>query len=136
MTASNVVIALVLFAVLACQSTQTARDPIWGKQPCAHCHMLLSDPHSAAQVLAPDAEPLYFDDVGCLVEYLQHTPPASDHAWVRDANGNWLRAASAKYAAKQNTPMGYGYSVRATGELDFNAVRTLLAREVTKGRAP
>jgi len=39
------------FALLlsSCEDPATPKDPVWGKQPCASCAMLVSDPRFAAQ---------------------------------------------------------------------------------------
>jgi hypothetical protein len=52
--------ALVLSVVLSvgliagCGSADVALDPAWGRQPCAHCGMLLDDAQSAAQLVRSD----------------------------------------------------------------------------------
>lgn len=100
-----------LFAA-GCARTDVALDPVWGKEPCAHCRMLVGDKRYAAQV-AGEAERRYFDDIGCMVLWLDaHGPRA--RAWVRDATGqSWLDATRARYVAGARTPMDFGFEARA-----------------------
>jgi hypothetical protein len=112
-------LATFLIAALACASSTAAEDPAWGKQPCAHCHMLVSDPHTAAQLATRAGEHLYFDDVGCLIEHLAGRSGERPRAWIRDANGQWLDAFSARYRSGASTPMGYGIVADPHGSLDF-----------------
>jgi hypothetical protein len=124
-------IILSLVALLAgCNADNTALEPVWGKQPCAHCHMLLSDPSNAGQLVTIAGERLYFDDVGCLVEQLLDEPGTVARAWVRDAGGHWVHASSARYERGLETPMGYGFAPRAAGSFEFAD----LQREVAQRR--
>ncbi|MFZ5896941.1 MAG: hypothetical protein ACOY0T_38140 [Myxococcota bacterium] len=115
----------------ACRGSANPTDPPWGKQACANCRMLVSDPRFAAQALSPVGERVYFDDIGCLVSYLADKPGVKK-SWVRDANGTWLEAASARYRGGATTPMDFGISVDAGGPLDFGAVKALVAAK-TRG---
>ena len=83
-------------------------DPIhdW----CAQCRMVASDPRLAAEIVAPGAEPLIFDDIGCLRDYLGATPVSTDAiVYVADhRTGQWVRAEDALFmrSATLSTPMG------------------------------
>jgi copper chaperone NosL len=79
---------------------------------CAHCRMAVSNPRFAAQLAAPREEPRFFDDLGCLRDFLQAAhpqPPRGALAYVADhRTGAWVRAAAAVYARVPGleTPMG------------------------------
>lgn len=78
---------------------------------CAHCRMAVSDARFAAQVVAPGEEPRFFDDVGCLRDWLRSGTPAPRGAlaYVADHRTKaWVRAAAATYtrAPALQTPMG------------------------------
>jgi copper chaperone NosL len=63
--------------------------------------MAVSDPRFAAQLVAPREEPRYFDDLGCLRDWLRSHPelPRGTIAYVADhRTGAWVRAAAAAYA--------------------------------------
>lgn len=94
--------ALALAALAACQRGPPgpARlDP--RNDACAHCRMAVSDPPFAAQLVAPGEVPLFFDDLGCLRDYLREhpRPPRGAVAYVADHRTSaWVRAAAAVYA--------------------------------------
>jgi copper chaperone NosL len=85
-----------------------ALDP--RNETCRWCRMPVSNPYLAAQVTAPGEEPVFFDDVGCLRDYLRdHPSDAGTVAWVADhRTGTWVRAAAAAYelCPSIDTPMG------------------------------
>lgn len=93
---------------------------------CAHCRMPVSDARLAGQIVAPGEEPRFFDDLGCLRDYLAaHADlPAQSRVFVADyANGGWLPAGSAVYrrVAEIETPMGSHMIAFATADAS-NAV--------------
>lgn len=77
---------------------------------CAHCRMAVSDARFAAQLVAPGEEPRFFDDVGCLRDWLAaNARPGRAVAYVADHRTKlWLRAAGAQYVRVPGleTPMG------------------------------
>ncbi len=135
----GVSLALPLLASLgACKGDgDKPLDPVWGKQPCEHCKMLVDDRRSAAQVVLPNGDRLYFDDVGCMVAWLDEHRQES-RAWVRlPAGDGWLDARGARYAADAKTPMDFGYVPSSAGELDYLTVhQRVLARISETGVAP
>jgi copper chaperone NosL len=73
--------------------------------------MAISDPRTAAQLVAPLQDPVFFDDIGCLRDYLRQSgaPHPGDVAYVADhRTGDWVPAAAATYtrAPALDTPMG------------------------------
>jgi copper chaperone NosL len=73
--------------------------------------MAISDQRFAAQLVAPSEEPRFFDDVGCLRDYLASVKsrPAGLVAYVADHRTKaWTRAEAAVYTkvGKLETPMG------------------------------
>ena len=81
---------------------------------CRYCRMAVSDVHFAAQIVAPGVEPQFFDDLGCLQNYLQDSAtklPARAVVFVADhRTGAWVRATDAIFTrtAAVPTPMGGG----------------------------
>jgi copper chaperone NosL len=111
------------FSAAACKQTDAAAEPVWGKEPCAHCKMLVSDKRYAAQVVDEVGEHRFFDDIGCMVLWMdsRKTPK---RAWARDsASGMWLDARAAKYMQGARTPMDFGFEAREDGTIAFDAVR-------------
>lgn len=125
-----------LVVLVACSEATTAVEPVWGKQPCAHCHMLVSDPTTAAQLLTQAGERLHFDDVGCLIEYVAARGGEVALAWVRDARGQWGNALRARYRSGGSTPMGYGFVVDERGALEFTELQREIAQRGIARSAP
>lgn len=124
-----VVLALAL-ALVWCAKTDQPVEPAWGKQPCAHCSMLVSDKRFAAQLVTTGGDRRYFDDIGCMVLWANARPGAPKLEWVRDAEGRWLDAKSARYAKGARTPMDYGFEAREGGEASWSDLeRSVLERD-------
>jgi hypothetical protein len=107
-------------------------EPVWGKQPCDHCAMLLDEPRFAGQLVTADGTRLYFDDVGCLAAWLrEHETAASAAVWVHRGD-QWTPARDARFVAGPHTPMGYGF-VAADAGLDWPEVQRRLAARAATG---
>jgi copper chaperone NosL len=118
---------------VACTKADEAVDPVWGKQPCAHCAMLVSDKRYAAQ-LVHDGDRKYFDDIGCMIGWLEERKAKPERVWVRDAEaGRWSEARSARYAHGAKTPMDFGFESRASGDVSWDEMRE---RVIAKKRTP
>jgi hypothetical protein len=123
----GVAVGLALLLSGCRQGTDQPLDPVWGKQPCDHCAMLLDEPRFAAQATTPDGARLYFDDVGCLAAWLREHPAAHAHAWVRNG-ARWVAAEQARFTNGERTPMGYGYVAADRGVAWSDVHRALAAR--------
>ncbi len=101
-------IALVLFA--ACSGGPPRPAKLDTKNDvCASCRMPVSDASLAAQLVARGEEPRFFDDIGCLRDFLSRSRPAGTAlAFVADhRTRQWVRADQAVYTrARIETPMG------------------------------
>ena len=79
-------------------------------EACASCRMAVSDARFAAQLVAPGELPRFFDDLGCLADYLKAgKAPAGAVAFVADHRTKaWVRADAALYTRVPGlaTPMG------------------------------
>jgi hypothetical protein len=118
--------------VVACTKMDEPTDPAWGKEPCAHCAMLVDDRRHAAQV-STGGDRRFFDDVGCMVLWLEEHGRRADHTWARDADGTrWVDARSAHYSAGAKTPMDFGFEARSGGELGWDE---MVGRVVAKRSA-
>ena len=118
--------------VLGCSRSDRPEDPVWGKQPCAHCAMLVTDKRYAAQAIV-DGDRRFFDDVGCMVLWADERGKDLALAWVRDADkGGWVEAGGARYASGARTPMDFGFEAREGGTVGWSDVK---ARVVAKKRA-
>lgn len=80
-------------------------------ESCRSCRMAVSEARFAAQLVAAGEEPLFFDDVGCLRDYLRGGARVAEGsvAYVADhRTGEWVEAGSAVYTRVPGlgTPMG------------------------------
>lgn len=108
-------LALLAAPGLGCrQGPAAAEEPVWGKQPCDHCAMLLSERLHGAQVATVQGDRLFFDDVGCMVAWDAEHPGKAEARWVRrfdqpPRGTGWLRAETAAYERAAHTPMDFGF---------------------------
>lgn len=109
-----------LIATLLLTACATGRpapvDIRLGEDACAHCRMTVVSQKTAAQIVAPGAEPLMFDELGCLRNYLGEKPPGKDAVvFVADhRTGAWIDARQAVFTRTgEQTPMGSGLVAHA-----------------------
>lgn len=108
---SRATLALLLVSI-ACARGPVRPAPLEaGGEACAWCRMTVSDPRLAAQIVAPAEQPLFFDDIGCLADYLARsgTGPARRIAYLADhRTGEWVPASRALLTRNASfaTPMG------------------------------
>lgn len=108
--------------VLGCsESVLKPEEPIWGKQQCAHCAMLVSDRPPAAQLVTADGKRHFFDDVGCMVAWEDHEGPRVAARWVHAPGGKgWTDPAATRFSAGRSTPMDFGFLPDARGTVTFD----------------
>jgi len=94
--------------------------------------MLLSTEAGSAQIVNADADPRFYDDVGCLAaDWAQHA--RGDRAFVRVATGAWIDAADAVYApSTARTAMGSGL-VAYRSAADAAGAATLTFDDLVRG---
>ncbi len=106
----------VIFA-LACnmEVDQSAREINYDRDICVNCLMGLAEKGYTAQAVNEYGEVLWFDDLGCLVEYAKTDDwkkwgGENAKAWIGDCETDeWIDAYKAFYRYGDRTPMGYGY---------------------------
>ena len=136
MTRRALLAALATVALVsACAKTDEPAEPVWGKEPCAHCAMIVGDRRYAAQLVA-FGERKYFDDIGCMVVWLRDHGDKAERTWVRDVSGaRWVDAKSARYMDGAQTPMDFGFETRDDG-VGWDEMRDrVLARSAQKKRS-
>ena len=101
-----------------------------GTETCASCRMTVSQSDFASQIVVSGELPKFFDDLGCLNQYLTGTPPGSGEAviYVTDRRTReWVRAETAVFSRVEalSTPMGshlVAHASSASREADPDAV--------------
>jgi hypothetical protein len=111
---------MAMVTLLGCTSSLEPAEPVWGKEPCAHCMMLVSERAPSAQALLEGGQRKFFDDVGCMVLYVEREGVTPKAWWVRVGDG-WKRAEEARYA-REHTPMDFGF-VGASEGVTFDEVK-------------
>ncbi|TAK10857.1 MAG: hypothetical protein EPO35_12985 [Acidobacteria bacterium] len=85
---------------------------------CGTCRMVVSAERTASQVAAPNQEPKFFDDLGCLDQFLAGAPLAKGaRVFVADhRTGEWVPAESAVFTkiAGSAGAMGSPFVAHAT----------------------
>lgn len=107
--------------VVACRRRGALEPPEirYGRDVCAECGMIISDPRFAAAAATADGETLIFDDIGDLLSYRAKHSPQWVAIWVHDyENEQWIRAEEAWYVASAavRTPMDWGLAAFASEE--------------------
>jgi copper chaperone NosL len=90
-----------------------------GEDACAHCRMTIISLATAAQIVAPGAEPLLFDELGCLRDSVADQPLDPDAmVFVADhRTSEWIEARQATFTrTRAPTPMGSGLLAHASAE--------------------
>lgn len=81
-----------------------------GGDACTFCRMAVSNARTVGQIAVAGEEPRFFDDLGCLRDYLRdHSMPEGAQAYVTDhRSGGWVPADRSVYArvSRIETPMG------------------------------
>ena len=105
-------LAAVAIALASCTRGPAKPAPVDTRNDaCASCRMAVSSARFASQLAAPGEEPKFFDDLGCLGDYLRKGPPLprGTVAFVADhRTGEWVRASVAVLTRRESldTPMG------------------------------
>ncbi len=121
---TNYLLVLTLFLMSSClQQELKPQEPLWGKQACENCRMILSDKRYAVQRVLPSGGILYFDDINCALKHnhgkdegLLYVRPYGDELWVP--------AEEASYLSGLMTPMNSGYgAVKDGGTINFTKIK-------------
>ena len=97
----------------------TPPDLLLGQDVCEHCRMIISEARFAACGYGADGTAYRFDDVGCLVRYLDGATRPARALWIHDYTGDaWLpaREATLVVSEKIHTAMGSGIVAVAASE--------------------
>lgn len=136
----GLLVAAVVGVILVVRGGHSVPDEVspieWGRQACAHCQMLIDDPHHAAQLVTADGEVLSFDDPGCALRYVEDHHPTVHRLWFHAGTGErWLLADQVSFLTGRPTPMGSGLVAVEPGTPE--AVDLAAARRIaTQARAP
>lgn len=133
----KILLIITIALIFGCnkKADQSAHEINYDRDICVNCLMGIADQKYTAQAINEYGEVIWFDDLGCFVEY-EKTEAwkrwGGDKAkvWIGDCEtGKWLDAYKAFYRFGDRTPMGYGY-----GALKDNLGDTLFDYQATVKR--
>ncbi len=134
------IITVLLFSCTH-ETDYSPREVNYDRDICAQCLMGIAEQPWAVQAINSHGDVLWFDDIGCLNEYMKSEPwkkfkgDGTLKIWVGDSQnkGQWLDAEKAYYTFGQHTPMGYGYSaVSQPGDSTYTYQQVL--RRIDEGK--
>ncbi|MFE8697501.1 nitrous oxide reductase accessory protein NosL [Cytobacillus sp. FJAT-53684] len=110
----KILISLAIFIILLAGCTSSASGPVEIKQnedACDACNMGIQELNSAAQMILENGKPLLFDDIGCMIDYIQKKAPTYEAAFVHDyKTKEWIDFDKSTFVQDHsiNSPMSYG----------------------------
>ncbi len=127
------VIALVVSVLRGGRRVPDGPEPVvWNQQACAHCRMAVGEPAHAAQLITTAGDVRFFDDPGCLLQYVDQHQPSVHRIWFHEHDGDrWLAAADVGFVPVPTTPMGFGLGAThrtAPGALSLDEARARVTR--------
>ncbi len=107
-------VLLLLAFLLGCSPRTNPNEPppiLYGQDACDQCRMIINEPAFASAYRLPDGTARRFDDIGCMIRFLQEQGEQPAHLWVHDYDTEaWIDARTAYYVRTPRvvTPMAYG----------------------------
>ncbi len=137
-----IVIAVIVILLLSLGSEDGARYVYKGnvahkvvkikskEYQCSECNMGVEVLEYAAQIIAENGDTYFFDDIGCVVLWLENHkfPVAKIVTQTLDTN-KWIDAKRAWYSRISPSPMGYGFGAvekQKDGLIPYNEMRLLM----------
>ncbi|NOX46342.1 MAG: hypothetical protein GXO89_05125 [Chlorobi bacterium] len=126
-----IVIAVLSFFACNQETDYSPREVNYDRDICAKCLMGIADKGYAVQSISQWGEVVWFDDLGCYVNYFEgddwnrFAGDGTVKSWIGNCEtGEWIELGKAWFRFGDRTPMGYGYGALDTnvGDLlfDFN----------------
>lgn len=106
------ILVFFFLGVISCKSEIKPQLIIYGKDVCAHCHMVISDQRFGAQIVTAKGKVFAFDSVNCLHGY-SHSHSLQEHrVFFIDSlqKDHWLPAEETIFIPmpQLRSPMGAG----------------------------
>ena len=111
-------------------TTHQAVDIKTKEYQCSECSMDIEDIKYAAQLIAKNGNTYFFDDIGCVVLWLEnHTPDIEVILTQTLDTHQWIDATKAWYSRIAPSPMGYGFGAvenKKEGLIDYEEMKLLM----------
>lgn len=106
------IIAFLLLLVAGCsEKTYEPRDIVPETDVCKICNMSIVHEDYAGQIVLDNGDYEIFDDIGCLMEYIDANGDEEiGAAFIKDFNNEWINVFTGSYVYSKDiwTPMNYG----------------------------
>lgn len=138
----GIVIAIIVILLLSLGTDQGARYVHKGNtayepvviQPkeyqCSECSMDIEAMEYSAQIITPEGDTYFFDDIGCVVDWLEGRKIETKKVITRTLDtGNWVDVDKAWYTRTASSPMGYGfaaYEYKKEGLIPYEEMKLLM----------
>ncbi|MCK5110498.1 MAG: hypothetical protein KAQ94_03180 [Arcobacteraceae bacterium] len=129
-----ILLVIILFSTSSFEQSTVVVQNNHTKQPISitpdkykdrFCNMTIKDVTYSAQVVLENEDTLFFDDIGCLVLWLQEQSKTSLEkdkivlwVWAKDEN-KYIDARQAWYSLTERTPMHYGFGAYKTKQNNY-----------------
>lgn len=140
--ARTVILIAMLVSLAACNEPKFGPVEMrYGRDTCALCGMIISDPRYATQIRGGPGHAAYkFDDIGDALVFFERQPWKDEpnvEFWVMDVEKGktWLDARRAFYLGGMQSPMAHGFGALAeprAGSVDFDTMRALAKKRAAK----
>lgn len=122
-----------LLVFQAGNSEQKALPLEVNRYQCPECKMPIETLKFSAQAALPNGKTFFFDDVGCLVLWVEDKEEVSRmKLWVHTLDtARWIAAQKAYYSRTEQTPMLYGfgaYEKNKEGLIGYETMRLMMLR--------
>jgi len=106
-----------------------------GEYQCSECNMDVENLDYAVELITKDGVTYFFDDIGCLVLWLQKHHPEEPTILTRTLDTKkWVDVKKAWYTRTASTPMGYGfaaYEKKGEGMIAYEEMKKLMLQGKT-----
>ncbi len=97
---------------------------------CSECSMSIEDLHYAAQIIKKNGNTYFFDDIGCLILWLQnHSSDIQRMVTQTQDTHKWIDVKKAWYSRIAPSPMGYGFAAvenKQEGLIPYEEMKLLM----------
>ena len=137
-----IVIAIIVILLLSLGTDEGARYVHKGNsayQPvaikakeyqCSECSMDIEALEYSAQVITPNGDTFFFDDIGCVVLWLENRTISTQKVITQTIDSReWVDADKAWYTRTASSPMGYGfaaYEEKKEGFISYDEMRLFM----------
>lgn len=140
-----ILLVVILFSTSSFEQSKVVVQNNHNKQPIEmipnqytdrFCNMKIEDISYSAQVVLQNNDTLFFDDIGCLILWLNEQTNQDKiilWVWAKDTN-QYIDARKAWYSLTERTPMHYGFGAyfkKQNHYINFDTMRDKMLKGIT-----